>query len=241
MRDFIEIHRLSSEEDANVFEILSKITHQESLSTSEPFEISDSVSVPHWKTADVTIDSSAFSTIDVLDASLSTIPILGTLLSTLIRDIPTGLINFREIEECRKRFTETLLQLIHEEIFEFGMENEADTFVQGNLRYNPVFTKEWLNHILLEHFDDVEVATGILRIVSHLKYEEIYPTGPTMALSVLNHKNAGIQECGIRAFENWGNADSLEYLKHIRCEEEWLQDYLEQVVSDLEECHASLG
>ncbi len=238
MRDFIEIHRLSSEEDANVFEILSKITHQESLSTSEPFEISDSVSVPHWKTADVTIDSSAFSTADLPFELLYFFPDNQ---STQIRTTPEGLVALKEIQECRKRFADTLLQLIHEEIFEFGMENAADSFVQENLRDNPVFTKEWLNQILLEHFADVEVATGILRIVSHLKYAEIYPTGPTMALSVLSHENAEIRECGIRAFENWGNTDSLEYLKHIKCEEEWLQDYLEQVISYLEECHAFFG
>ena len=144
-----------------------------------------------------------------------------------------------DIETYKEQFAETLLQLIREEIFEFGMENEADGFVQESLRNNPVFTKQWLNQVLLKHFDDVGVVTGILRILAHLEYEEIYPTGPTMALSVLSHESAEARECGIRAFENWDNTDALEYLKHIKCKEKWLQDYLEGVISDLEESHVS--
>lgn len=148
-------------------------------------------------------------------------------------------IDLQSIEEYKKQFSDTLLQLIHEEIFEYGMENAADKFVQKSLLNNPELTKICLNTILLEHFVDVEVATGLLRIISHLNYTDIYPTGPTMALSVLNHEDAEIRECGIRAFENWGNADSLDYLKHIKCKEKWLQDYLEQVIIELEECYVS--
>ena len=150
-----------------------------------------------------------------------------------------ALIDTDEIETHKQKFADTLLTLIHEEVFEYGMENAADVFVQKSLEMSPYFTKEWLNTIFLHRLGDVEVTTGILRIIAHLDYEYISPTGPTMAIAAGMHKNAEIRECGIRAFENWSNADSLKYLRHIRCEEKWLHDYLEQVISDLEEYNAA--
>ncbi len=159
----------------------------------------------------------------------------------IVKPSPEIILDVKNIEEYKTKFTNSLLQLIHEEVFEFGMENAADRYVQENLRDYPLYTKVCLNAMLLKHFADVGVATGLLRIISHIDYEEIFPMGQTMALSVLNHENIEIRECGIRAFENWGNIDSLDILRHIKCEEKWLQDYLEKVIIYLEECYASFS
>jgi serine/threonine protein kinase len=159
----------------------------------------------------------------------------------IVKLSPEMILDVKNIEEYKTKFTNSLLQLIHEEVFEFGMENAADRYVQENLRDYPLYTKVCLNEMLLKHFADVGVATGLLRIISHIDYEEIHPIGQTMALSVLNHENIEIRECGIRAFENWGNIDSLDILKHIKCEEKWLQDYLDKVIIYLEECHVAFS
>ena len=143
-----------------------------------------------------------------------------------------------DIAEYKKQFTDSLLQLIREEIFEFGMENAADTYVQENLRDNPFVTKELLNSLFLDYFTDIGVTTGLLRIIAHLDYEDINPTGPIMALAALSHQNTEVRECAIRAFENWCHIDSLDYLKAIKCNERWLQTYLDKVISDFEELYA---
>lgn len=151
------------------------------------------------------------------------------------------MIDLKDIEQYETRFASTMLHLIKEEIFEYGIENAADSFVQENLRNNSSYIKEWLNKLFLEHFADIGVTTGLLRIIAHLNYTEIAPTGPTIAVAALSHENAEVRECGIRAFENWGNTDTLGYLKHIKCKEKWLQNYLEQVISDLEEFYVFSG
>ncbi len=158
--------------------------------------------------------------------------------STQFFTLTKTVIDQKSIEENKKYFTDSLLQLIREEIFEFGMENAADIYVQEHLRDNPFLTKEWLNSIFLEYFADIGVVTSLLRIIAHLDYTDIKPTGPTMALAALTHKNAEVQECGIRAFENWCNINSLNYLKSVKCDEKWLQTYLEKVISDFEEVYA---
>jgi len=139
--------------------------------------------------------------------------------------------------------TGQLLTLIEECDLEYGFSTELDSFLINCLLNNALATKDWLNTLFIDHFHDIGVVTGVLRTIAHLEYDEIAPTGPTMALAALNHANAEVKECGIRAFENWGTRESLNYLKEIDVDEAWLKDYLMQVTSELEEelMHATLG
>jgi len=141
----------------------------------------------------------------------------------------------RRLREFKQKYTQKLLNIIIEEDFEYGFNSPSDLFIKELMKLNPNITKEWLNSIFIEHFHDYRVVIGLLHIISHLEYYQINPQGPTMALAALSHASSEVRECGIRAFENWGSSESLKILKHVRCGEKWLQEYVEQVVSDLEE------
>ncbi len=132
-----------------------------------------------------------------------------------------------------RQFTARVVALTRECIFEFGFENELDSFLRESLANNAMATRQWLNEIFLRHFDDVAVVVGILRAIAHLEYADVYPTGPTMALAALKHCDIEVRDCGIRAFENWESPDGLKYLSVISCDEPWLRDYLERVMVDL--------
>ncbi len=133
-----------------------------------------------------------------------------------------------------RQFTARVVAFTRECIFEFGFENELDCFLRESLAKNAMATKEWLNEVFIEHLEDVAVVVGILRAIAHLEYHEIYPTGPTMAIAALSHRDVEVRECGIRAFENWESPDALAPLRAIRCEEPWLQEYLGEVIADLD-------
>ena len=55
------------------------------------------------------------------------------------------------------------------------------------------------------------------------------------SLAAFPNKNQEVKEAAIRAFESWGNLESLKILKNISLEEEWLSEYLNEVISDLNE------
>ena len=151
--------------------------------------------------------------------------------------------SLENVQEISKRiFTEfvlketpRLISIIEEQEFEYGFESPAERFIKEKLRVNSFVTKEWLNDLFLRMFDNTRVIIGLLQAISHLNYLEIYPTGQTMALAALSHKNAEVRECGIRAFENWCNNESLKVLKNVHYPEKWLQDYVNQVIKDIEE------
>lgn len=142
-------------------------------------------------------------------------------------------LNYKRIQTLNVELSKKLLHLLREQEFEYGFNSPADEMVQKCLKENQVVTKQWLNQLFISNFSDPTVTVGLLRVISHLDYEQIAPQGPTMALAALSNRNSEIQECGIRAFENWVHPESLRILKEVHCHESWLEDYLKQVIVDL--------
>jgi len=139
------------------------------------------------------------------------------------------------MQAYRKELSGRLLALIAECDFEYGFSSALDSFLRERLAENAFVTREWLNSLFVEHFEDVGVLTGVLRTIAHLDYYDVAPEGPTMALAALSHSSIEVRESGIRAFENWATADCLGVLRNVECAEQWMQDYVAQVVRDLEE------
>lgn len=132
-------------------------------------------------------------------------------------------------------YTPILENLLTNQDLEYGMQSEAESFViTTQLNKHSHFTT-WLNGVLLRNFSNKKIVLGLLNLISHLDYKDIKPNGIMMALSVLRIKDLEVVESGIRAFENWGQKDTVEILKSLHFNEQWLQEYLDQVISDIEE------
>jgi hypothetical protein len=144
-------------------------------------------------------------------------------------------LNEARMRQYKREFNVQLSELIQESEFEYGRDSSADVFLRERLAENASVTKEWINSLFIDNYGDVAITTGILRILAHLRYHEVAPQGPTIALAALAHNSVEVRECGIRAFENWGTVECLNSLKHISPPEEWLRRYVQQVVIDLEE------
>ena len=142
-------------------------------------------------------------------------------------------INQRRLLRLKKQFTPKLLNLILESDFEYGIESEVDVFIQNQLKENSLVTKSWLNDIFVEYFANPVILVGILRIISRLSYYEVHPQGQVMAIAALSHNDIEVKECGVRAFENWGNLDSIKILENLHVSPSWLQEYINQVLEDL--------
>lgn len=150
-------------------------------------------------------------------------------------EINEALINKKRIDELHLKYTQQLLRLITEDNFEYGFSSQSEFFIEPLMKINPSITREWLNELFIKNFHDHKIIAGLLHVISHLEYDQIRPQGITMAIAALSHISSEIRECGIRAFENWGSSECLNLLKNVRCNEGWLQQYVNQVISDIEE------
>ena len=141
----------------------------------------------------------------------------------------------QELIRLRKEFTEELISLILHENFEYGIDTKADAFVRQHMASDTVITKDWLGRIYVENMSNIPVLIGLLRIVARLDYQQIKPLGQLIAMAALTYNDIEVQECGVRAFENWEVIDSLDILENLKVSTMWLQEYINEVVSDLRE------
>lgn len=144
-----------------------------------------------------------------------------------------NLINALRIADFQRKFTKEFIKLLREEDFEYGIETKTDIFVKEKFQLNALATRSWINQIFIDHFDDANIVVGILRVIARLEYFQIYPAGQTMAIAAFSHENEEVQECGIRAFENWEVYDSLKVLESLQVKSDWLQDYINNVLVGL--------
>lgn len=127
-----------------------------------------------------------------------------------------------------------LLSLLRNEDFEFDIIPESVKLIETHLRENPFATKQWFNEIYVEYFHDEKVLIALLGIIVFLTEQDLYPINKTMALAALTHRNDEVKELGVRAFESWASHDSLRILKEVKLDTKWLQEYIDQVIKDLE-------
>ena len=142
--------------------------------------------------------------------------------------------NSNSLRILEKNFTDQLLYCIQNEHFEYGYENQADIIVKSFMLKNSTITKEWLNRIFIRYFNNSEIIIGILRLISRFDYEDMSPQGATMALASLSHQDLECKECAIRAFESWSTYESLAILRFVSVEDDWIKDYLNSVILDIE-------
>ena len=148
-------------------------------------------------------------------------------------------INEARVKKLDNQLTQELIYLLKEEDFEFGYKTRSEQLITEQLQINALATRNWLNEIFLKYYSDETVIIGILRIIGRFDPLHIFPQGQTIALAALTHKNDEIKELGIRAFEQWCSVESLNILKKLDLEKNWLQEYVTDVINDFEEqlCH----
>lgn len=98
------------------------------------------------------------------------------------------------------------------------------------------FERKLISCIKEQHFEYGIISKADIFIDEQMKINSL------VTKSLLNElfvKNFEVRECGIRCFENWVSHASLMILRNIKTEPKWLQDYLEIVITNIEEelCH----
>lgn len=132
-----------------------------------------------------------------------------------------------------------LKALLEDEVCESGIENPSEVFFRKLFENNPLEALNAISTVYMDNYDvdtkKVSVAVSILHLISHLEYNQVYPTGQMMALTAIQHKDKELAEYGIKCYENWGNSDGIVKLKAVRFATDWLQEYADQVIADLNE------
>jgi hypothetical protein len=177
----------------------------------------DNIVFPSSKLLFVKINSSIFEVININDNAISF----------------ENKLNNRYLNEFEQKFSRQFISYLLDDDFEYGMESKAHILVLEQMRINAVVTKNWLNKIYVDNFENAEILIGILRVIARFERDEIYPIGDTIAIASLSHKDEIVQETAIRTFESWGGFNSIKILENVTVSSKWVQSYLYEVISDL--------
>jgi len=153
----------------------------------------------------------------------------------MINEAYVEITKHKDGNELRSQFNSRFMQLIYESDFEFGFNTVADEYVRQVMKTYEMFVREWINDLYIKNFNDSFVTCAILRVISHFEYRQLFPQGMTMAAASITHADVSVRECGVRCFENWEHPDGLKILQNLSFSEDWLDDYLKRVISDLRE------
>ena len=178
---------------------------------------------------------------DLLDMSINEVSSHNDLkimdyTSSIKEDISIKKFNQINKNNFHNKYDNVFMRLIREENIEYGYKNALDNLVSELIAIDPIITSQWLSDLYIKYFTDSKVVFAILVVISRIKDESIRPSLMIMAISSLKHKDIEVREAAIRTFENWADLASLNTLKGLNQDsEKWLNDYIGQVISDLEE------
>lgn len=122
----------------------------------------------------------------------------------------------------------------------------CDEFVDGEISKSEKYmhenmyseTKDYildaLMKIYIDNYNDEHILLGVLEMLSSVKYEEVEPKGQIMALGLLQHNNIYLRDRAIQVFEQWNSKKGIDILKSLKCDQKWLQDYVDKVIEYLE-------
>lgn len=142
--------------------------------------------------------------------------------------------NAARLQRMRAEFTSELIRaLAHHPVIP-GEVGPADQILRRCIEQNSAVAMQWIQDLFLSNFKNPAIACDLLLLVGRLSREDAYPGGQTMALGGLSHASGAVQEAAIRAYETWGGVESLDVLRSVSERPAWLQDYIAEVIADIE-------
>lgn len=94
---------------------------------------------------------------------------------------------------------------------------------------------DWVYRLFLDNTSNSLLLCTLIHALSHLDYEQSYPYGPMMAMTMLSHDDKRVVSYAIKAFSNWNSKDSLKYVKNFSPKQEWAKKEWDRVVNYINE------
>ncbi len=133
----------------------------------------------------------------------------------------------------------TLVNALSRETIDEGYSMPSEDMFFQLLQKNKEEVSRWFHALENDESDHADLISKIIYMTSHISFETISQARMTFlvdwARRGLTHPNLDVQEAAIGAFENWRGSLALNALKEFYSSEQWLQQYVNQIISELKE------
>lgn len=136
----------------------------------------------------------------------------------------------KEVREGVDRLT----QLALAEDVEPGNVSLVQIDLEKMIESNPNLAQQVVQEVYLNNSSNVKVLTSLISALAYISKEALKTQANLIALAAFSHKSNEVKEWSIRAFELWGDPESIEFLKNHQVGIKWLDSYRLDVIRDLE-------
>ncbi len=134
-----------------------------------------------------------------------------------------------------EKFQPIFVSTLKSQELEIDYKNHIEILLEELFRENEFVTKDWLNDIYISNFNDTKFLVNILKIIGNFDKGLLKSFGIVTSGASLSHKNVEVKEMAVRVFENWNVIESYTFLKNCSLTPKWLDEYKNEVLSNIEE------
>lgn len=138
-------------------------------------------------------------------------------------------------KHIESKFQDIFVSTLKNQELEIDYKNHIEVLLENYFLENEYVTKDWLNEIYVSNYSDTRFLINIIKIIGNLDKKILKSFGIVISGSALIHKNVEVKEMAIRVFENWNTIESYTFLKNCQLTPKWLNDYKDEVLSNIEE------
>lgn len=139
-----------------------------------------------------------------------------------------------QFEDKKSFYRDEILSTIKKDDYDEGKISLIEKYMEKDFSKAELdLIKNIIQTITLENLSNIKIINGILRLITTRTYDEMYPEGQYICLSLLQNKNISLREKGIQTFEYWKSKKGIPILESLECDRVWLQDYVNRVIDNL--------
>lgn len=108
------------------------------------------------------------------------------------------------------------------------------TIIEIEKKHKMRILGEVVQTVYVRHFHNASYLVGICNSLLRYDLDEVQPWGATMLAGFLNHPDERVQEATVQLIDNWADTELLPILKTLQVSSKWLENYVNDVVINLE-------
>lgn len=134
----------------------------------------------------------------------------------------------------RERLGSSLWTAFETEALEDGIDHPADEIIEKSLQSGNQSVLGWLRSLCLD-IEEPIFAASVLRCLGRQELPGTDSWRTELVRDGLAANNAEMRDATVQAAESWGGQEILNILESHQEPEQWIQDYIRNVVNDLRE------
>ncbi len=130
--------------------------------------------------------------------------------------------------------------LLNREVLESGFDTLAEHVLKALLQTEPILMLAYLDSVGKSRRNEADLLAKLLHITAHLDEALTARYRGQLAALVtvgLNHESIQVQEAALGVLESWRDLFSLQQLRNFHSTETWLQNHVNDIITELEEEH----